>query len=75
MQGHLHHEFSPPAVVLVCHLLQALDHLPEGRDQVEALPWSQERTRCLEVQHRSIEDYEVVSERNKRHAKGANRER
>lgn len=72
--GHLHHEFSPPAVVLVCHLLQTLDHLSEGGDQVDAPPWLQERTHCLEVQHWGIEHYEVVSVKNKPHAKEVNRE-
>lgn len=67
LQGHLHHEFSPPAVVLICHLLQTLDHLLQGGDQVEAPSWLQERTHCLDVQHGGIEHYEVVSVRNKPH--------
>lgn len=73
LRGHLHHKFSPPAVVLVCHLLQTLDHLSEGGDHVEALPWPQERTHCLEIQHWGIENDELVSVRNKPHAKEVNR--
>lgn len=74
LRGHLRHEFRPPAVVLVCHLLQTLDHLPEWGDQVEAPSWPQERTHCLEVQHWGVEHYEVVSVRKQPHAKDVNRE-
>lgn len=72
LRGHLHHELCPPAVVLVCHFLQTLDHLPEGGNQVEAPPWLQERTHCLEVQHGGIEHHEMVSARNKAHAEQVN---
>lgn len=57
---HLHREFSPPAVVLVCHLLQTLDHLPEGGDQVVALSQTQAGMHGLVVQHRGVEHYVVV---------------
>lgn len=73
LRGHLHQEFSPPAVVLVCHLLQTLDHLPEGGNQVEAPPWLQERTHHLEIQHWGIEHHEVESVRHK-HTVEANTE-
>lgn len=56
---HLHHEFGPPAVILVVHLLQTLDHLPEGGDHMDAKSWLQERTRHLEVLHRGVEHLEV----------------
>lgn len=61
---HLHHEFSPPAMVLVIHLLQTLNHPPEGRDQVLTPAWLQEGTDGLDVLHRSVEDSVVVSVRN-----------
>lgn len=70
MKGlHLHHEFSPPAVVLVCHLLQTLDHLPEGGDQVVALSQTQEGMHGLEVLHRGVEHSVVVPVINESHAK------
>lgn len=71
--GHLHREFSPPAVVLVCHLLQTLHHLPEGRNQVEAPPRLQQKgAHGLEIQHRGVEHHEVVAVRREPHAEEIN---
>lgn len=61
---HLHHEFSPPAMVLVVGLLQTLDHLPEGRDQMLTPARLQEAPDGVEVVHGGVEDFVVVSVRN-----------
>lgn len=65
---HLHHEFSPPATVLVVHLLQALDHLPEGRDQRATPARLQEGPDGVEVTHGGVEDSVVEAVRNEAHA-------
>lgn len=66
---HLHHEFSPPAMVLVVDLLQTSDHLPEGRDQMPTPARPQEALDGVEVMHWGVEDFVVVSVRNEPHAK------
>lgn len=56
-------------MVLVFHLLQTLDHLPEGRDQMLTPARLQEGPDGVEVLHGGVEDLVVVSVRNEPHAK------
>lgn len=54
-------------MVLVVHLLQALDHLPEGRDQMMAPARLQEGPDGVEVTHGGVEDSVVEAVRNEAH--------